>query len=134
MRLVDHQLALALHEVSLVDAEVIERQHTLTRAIVVCGDLAGFEDKQAADAAGLDAATWSRFKSGQTNFPHSRFTHYQQVCQNWLPLQWLARDAGFRLERLETVLERQLREERDRRIKAEDENKLLRDLVQGRAK
>lgn len=110
MKPADAQLELPLHEVALVDVEVVQRQPSLTRAIVVCGDLAGFEDKEAADAAGVDPATWSRIKNGQVNFPQARLTLYQRRCKNWLPLQWQARDAGFGLIRLESVLERQLRE------------------------
>ena len=119
--------------VSLIDDDVVGRQPSLTRAIVVCADIAGFEDKRAASAAGVDPATWSKIKTGQANFPHETFRKYQTKCGNWLPLQWLARDAGFGLTPLESELERQLRIEREARAKVEAENVMLRNLVVGRA-
>lgn len=126
------QMELLLHNVAMVDDQIITRQSSLTRAIVVCADIGGMEDKQAADAAGLDPATWSKIKSGQANFPHSRITQYQQRCGNWLPLQWQARDAGFGLVRLETTLERQLREEREARIRAEEKLAYAESLLTGK--
>lgn len=128
------QLELALHNVALVDDAVITRQPTLTRALIVCADLAGMEEKQAADACELDPSTWSKVKNGSAHFPHSRLTSYQQRCGNWLPLQWLARDAGFRLERLETVLERQLRETQEALAKSEEKRLYAESLLTGRAR
>lgn len=123
-----------LHEVALVDDEIVARQPNLTRAIVVCADLAGMEEKEAAVAAGIDPATWSKVKNGQAHFPHQRIRAYQQRCRNWLPLQWMANDAGFRLVRLETMLERQLREANDALAKERERSAMLADLLQGRAR
>lgn len=119
--------------VALIDDEVVARQPSLTRAIVVCADMAGFEDKRAASAAGVDPATWSKIKSGGANFPQETLKKYQIKCGNWLPLQWTARDCGFSLTHLETELERQLRVEREARAKVEAENVTLKNLLLGRA-
>jgi len=100
----------------MVDEGIVARQPSLQRAIVTTADMAGMEDKQAADACGLDPATWSKVKSGQANFPPTKLRNYQQRCGLWLPLQWLARDCGFGIVKLESALEREnrlLREERD---------------------
>lgn len=118
---------------SLMDEHVVVRQPSLTRAIVVCADIAGFEDKKAASAAGVDPATWSRIKTGQANFPQENYRTFQTKCGNYLPLQWLARECGFELVHLESELERQLRIANDERAKIEAENKLLRSLLVGRA-
>lgn len=117
----------------MIDDEIVAKQPTLTRALVVCADLGGMEDKEAAAAAGIDPATWSKVKSAQANFPHARFRLYQQRCKNWLPLQWMARDAGFRLERLETVLERDLRETKDQLVEERKKSAVLLAALQGRA-
>lgn len=124
---------LELQMASLMDEHVIVRQPSLTRAIIVCADIAGLEDKRAASAAGVDPATWSRIKTGQANFPHENYRTFQMKCGNYLPLQWLARDCGFELVHLESELERQLRVEREERVKIDAENKLLRSLLVGRA-
>lgn len=123
---------LQLHEVALIDDKVVEAQPTLTRALVVAADLGGMEDKEAAAAAGIDPATWSKIKSGQANFPHLKFRTYQQRCQNWLPLQWMARDAGFGLVRLETTLERQLRQAQEQLAEEKRTNAVLMKALQGR--
>jgi hypothetical protein len=119
--------------VALIDDDVVARQPSLTRAIVVCADIAGFEDKRAAAAAGVDPATWSKIKSGLANFPQENWRKYQAKCGNWLPLQWQARDAGFGLVALETELERQLRTEREAKAHLQAENALLKGLLVGRA-
>lgn len=124
---------LELQMASLMDEHVVVRQPSLTRAIVVCADIAGFEDKKAASAAGVDPATWSRIKTGQANFPQENYRTFQTKCGNYLPLQWLARDCGFDLVHMESELERQLRVEREARTAIEAENKLLRGLLVGRA-
>lgn len=113
----------------MADEDIVSRQPTFPKAIVTCADMAGMEDKEAADACGLDPATWSKVKSGQANFPPVRLRNYQQRCGYWLPLQWLARECGFGLVRLESSLEREnriLREERDaERAKREYAESLL---------
>jgi len=119
--------------VALIADDVVARQPSLTRAIVVCADIAGFEDKRAAAAAGVDPATWSKIKSGLAHFPQENFRKFQVKCGNWLPYQWAARDAGFGLVPLETELERQLRVEREARANVEAENKLLKGLLVGTA-
>lgn len=55
--------------VALIEPDVVARQKSLTRALIVCADMAGFEDKRAAQAAGVDSATWSRIKTGGREFP-----------------------------------------------------------------
>lgn len=119
--------------VALIADDVVARQPSLTRAIVVCADIAGFEDKRAAAAAGVDPATWSKIKSGLAHFPQENWRKYQAKCGNWLPLQWAARDAGFGLVALETELERQLRVKSEALANVEAENKLLKGLLVGRA-
>ena len=128
------QLELPLHEVALVDDEIISRQPSFTRALVVCADLAGWEEKQAADAAGIDPSTWSKLKNGTAHFPHERLSTYQRRCGNWLPLQWLARDAGFGLVRLETVLERELRVTKEKLAASEEKRLYAESLLTGRTK
>lgn len=133
MKIIDGQHELPLHRVVQIEDDIVMRQPNITRAIVVCADMAGLEDKQAASAAGLDPASWSKVKSGQAYFPQTRYTGFQQRCGNWLPLQWMARDAGFKLVRLESEMERQARTNLERAEKAEAENALLRNLIQGKA-
>jgi len=125
---------LELHmPVALIEPDVVARQKSFTRALIVCADMAGFEDKRAAQAAGVDSATWSRIKTGNANFPQETLRSFQVKCGNWLPLQWIAMDCGYGLVPLETELERQLRNEREEKAHLQAENALLKGLLVGRA-
>lgn len=119
-----------------VDLTIVRAQPSFTAALMLCQQVSGVEDKELVGPKGIvkEVAQWSRIRVGQHFFPQDRLIPFMDLCGNEAPLFWLADRRGYRLERLESELERQLREEREKRIKAEDENRLLRDLVQGRAK
>jgi hypothetical protein len=119
-----------------VDLTIIRSQPSLTSALMLCQQLSGVEDKELVGPRGIvkDVAQWSRIRGGQHFFPQERLIAFMDVCGNEAPLIWLADRRGYRLERLESELERQLRLEREKNEKLAGENALLRDLVQGRAK
>jgi hypothetical protein len=128
------QLALKLpRQPVTVDVETIRRQPTMTRAIVLASELAGLKnDKDQARAIGLDQTTWSLIKKGERAFPHDGYEEMFDEFGNEVPLIWLADRRGYLLTPKESELEKRLRAEREARVKAEEENKLLRDLIQGR--
>ena len=103
-----------------VDDAQIAAQPTLTGAIILCATLSGKNDKNICDAINIDPATWSKIKSGQSYFPQDKYNVYMDYCGNEVPLLWWVRSRGYGLHHLETELERQLREERERRLKAEE--------------
>lgn len=128
------QLALKLpRQPVTVDVETIRRQPTMTQAIVLASSLAGLKnDKDQARAIGLDQTTWSLIKKGERAFPHDGYEEMFDEFGNEVPLIWLADRRGYLLTPKESELEKRLRAEREARVKAEEENKLLRDLIQGR--
>lgn len=130
------QLSLAAKpEMLPVPDRIIEACPSMTRAIVLCQELSGIEDKQLLGARGIvgDQAQWSRIKSGQHFFPQDKLALYMDACGNEVPLLWLARQRGYELRPLETKTERELRLEREERQRLENENRLLRGLLVGRA-
>ena len=116
-----------------LDMEAVRRQPTMTRAIVLCADLAGFaSEKDFCRQLEIDPAVWARIKGGDANFPHDRFEELFSLCGNDAPLFWLADRRGFVLSPKESELERRLRGERQAREEAEKKVALLTDILKGR--
>lgn len=126
---VDRQMPLALPRKVEVDSAVICRQPSMTRAIVLCAELAGLEnDKDQARAIDVDATTWSLIRDGKRAFPHDKYESMFDEFGNEAPLIWLADRRGYVLTPKESELERRLRQEREVREKVEAENRILRDI------
>lgn len=108
------QLSLTLpRSMQEVDFAAIVRQPSMTRAIVLCADLAGFaNDKDLCRALDIDPAVWARIKSGQASFPHDKWEQLFDEAGNEAPLLWLLHRRGYDLASLrkrETETERLLR-------------------------
>lgn len=115
-----------------LDDTIVRAPKNLLRAFVTAAELGGLEDKQAAAAAGMDPATWSQFKAGDRGIKPLELNGYMDQCGNELPLANWAYQRGYMLVPLESELERRLRIERELREKVEAENKVLREVLQGR--
>jgi hypothetical protein len=129
------QLELSMKpEMLKLDAKMIDAQPTLTKAIVLCQQLSGLDDKELCGPQGVvkDVAQWSRIKSGQHFFPQDKFSLLMDSCENEAPLFWLARRRGYNLVPMENELERQIRKEREGRIEAERKLAYLETIVRGR--
>jgi len=128
---VSAQLSLRLpRQPVAIDTGIVSRQPSMTKAIVLCAELAGLEnDKDQARVLSLDATTWSLIKDGKRAFPHDRYETLMDEFGNEAPLIWLADRRGYVLTPKESELERRLRLERERNERIEAENKLLRGLI-----
>lgn len=122
-------------EMQQLDVAMVAKQPNLTSALVLCQTLAGLEDKELCGKNSIinETATWSRIKNGTNNFPQDNLIRFMDACGNEAPLIWLADRRGYSLVHKETEWERLARIEREARVRAEDENKLLRALLVGRA-
>lgn len=117
-----------------VDLEAVRRQPSMTRALMLCSDLGGFEnDKDFCRHLDLDPSVWTRIKSGDANFPHDRYETLFDACGNETPLIWLADRRGYLLTPKESELERRLRLEKERADGLAKENGLLKGLITGKA-
>lgn len=77
---------------------------------------------------------WTRILNGNgAHFPTDKLEQFMDLVGNEIPLQWLAHRRGKGLVLLLSEAERLLQAEKERASKLEDENRLLRGLVQGRA-
>jgi len=115
-----------------VSIETIMRRKDFLGAINLCIELSGLDDKEIYLELQIDAAQWSRIRKGDAHFPPNKLQSLMTVCGNQVPLIWLARSYGYQLVQIETETQRLLREEQAARAKAEEENRLLRELIQGR--
>lgn len=116
-----------------VDPALVARLPTMTAAIMMCQQIAGLDDKELCRALGIDAAKWSRIKTGQAHFPQERLQKLMDVCGNEVPLIWLALRRGYELKEVEDEWKRQARVEREAKERLQQENALLKSLLVGRA-
>ena len=117
-----------------VDAALVHRQPSLLSAIQLCMQAAGIADKEACISLGIDPAHWSRMSSGTAHFPLHLLGPLMDLCGNEAPLEWLAHSRGYELRPLESETQKALREEVDRSSRLSEENRLLRELLVGRAR
>lgn len=122
-------------EIEEVSISSIAKRPTLLSAVNYCIEVSGLDDKEIAIALGIDAGHFSNIRKGKVgcHFPTNKLDDLMTLCGNEIPLLWQALKRGKGLHMLEGEAERQLRLERERNERLSNENKLLRDLVQGKA-
>lgn len=105
-----------------ISLEIIARKKTLLDAINLCIDLSGLDDKEIGLSLGIDAGHLSNIRKGKAgcNFPLIKLDDLMTLCRNEIPLIWQALKRGKGLHLLEGEAERQLRLEREARLKAEE--------------
>jgi len=117
-----------------VAPDVIVRLPNLLSAINLCIDVSALEDKEIYVALGIDSGHFSNIRKGKpgVHFPTNKLDDLMTLCGNEIPLHWQALKRGKGLVLLETEAERQLRDERQRRIHAEEKVRTLQEAISGR--
>lgn len=117
-----------------VPVEMIARKADLLAAINFCIDVSGLDDKEIQIALDIDAGHFSNIRKGKSgcHFPTNKIDTLMTLCGNEIPLTWQALKRGKGLHLLETEAERQLREERQRRLAAEEKVRVLQEAISGR--
>lgn len=117
-----------------IPEELLTKPRSWRSAIVMTAEISGKDNENAADAMGVKAEIWSRFKTSETaGVNPDRLEAFMDNCGNELLLHNLAYRRGYYLVERETETQRLLRIEREKREEAEAENRLLRNLLTGRA-
>jgi hypothetical protein len=137
-RPVEDQQELALlrkPEVITMPIEIIRSKRTAGAAFTLACDASGLEDKEIAMAfvPPIDAGTFSKMKKGMATLNADLLRDFCRIVENTIYAEWLAFQIGCTLVMIQTEAERVAAEERARREEAERENRLLRQLLQGKA-
>ena len=136
LRVLDGQRELPLaraHQSQPVAMEVIQAQRTFSAALSLAVNVSGLEEKEVYIPLKIDASHWTRIMKGDAHFPVDKLNDLCDLLGNEVPLIWWAHSRGKGLHLLESESARQLRLEQERANKLEEQNRLLRDLLQGRA-
>lgn len=118
----------------VVPAEMIRAKKTKGAAFTLACDASGLDDKEIAGAMNppLDAGTFSRLKSGTNTLDADRVAEFCRVVGNNVYPEWQAYQVGCTLVMIKTEAERRAEEALQKLAQAEAENKLMRQLLQGR--
>lgn len=133
---VDEQSELPLSrraEPNEVPMEMIRRQKSAAGAFALACQSSGLEDKEIYGALGIDAGYFARIRKGEATLQADLLPLFCDLVGNRIYPEWMAYRIGCTLVQIKSESERLLEAERARRIASENENKLLRQLVQGRA-
>lgn len=106
--------------------ELVTKQPSMSRAIALCMQASGLDDKEVYLTLGIDAGHWSRIVKGDAHFPINKLGQLMDVCGNDAPLMWLVI--------LQTEAERRA-EAAEQALAVEREKvRLLTELMQGRGR
>lgn len=102
------QFALPLSNSTGVDDiadAVLANYPTMLKAINVCISVSGLQDEQIADLIGTSNGNFSKYLSGQYNFPPDKLIPLMKLTGNDIPLRWLALKRGMLLKPMQSTLE-----------------------------
>jgi hypothetical protein len=88
--------------------EIIDELPSMTEAIRFAIRKSGLTDKQVYIELGIDSSQWAKIMKGLGYFPHEKFIELMSICDNDIPLKWLASKRGYDLKIRKNVLEEQL--------------------------
>ncbi len=136
LSVVDGQAELALTrcaEPNAVPMEMVRRQKTAASAFALAMQSSGLEDKEVYLALALDAGYFSRIKSGAATLQADLIATFCKIVGNTIYLDWVAYQVGCVLVQIKSEAERRAELAEDRAKLAEAENRLMRQLLAGRA-
>lgn len=112
-----------------VDISIVVAQTSFLSAIKLCIQLAGLDSsKSLYIELGIDKGHWSRIMSGEAHFPVDKLSTLMDLCGNEAPLLWLVHVRGYdprQLHKLESELERELRETQDLLAQEREKNQII---------
>lgn len=105
-----------------VDLSAVAKQTSFSKALILCQNLSGLEDKKFYGPRGIvqSQAQWSRIMgpAAQHNFPQDKLNLFMDIAGNEVPMLWLLHSRGYDLHSL-----------RKKETETEQENRLLRERV-----
>jgi len=128
------ELALAREATAVrVPIEMIRVQKTAAAAFTLACTSSGLEDKEIYLALGIDAGYFSNIKKGKATLQADLVAEFCKLVKNTVYPEWQAYQVGCTLVMIKTEAERRAEEAELRAKAAEAENRLMRQLLAGRA-
>lgn len=116
-----------------VPIEMVRTQKTAAAAFTLACTVSGLEDKEIYLALEIDAGYFSNIKKGKATLQADLHKQFCKLVGNSVYPEWIAYQVGCTLVMIKTEAERRAEIAEARAHAAENENKLMRQLLQGRA-
>jgi hypothetical protein len=116
-----------------VPIELVRAQKSAAAAFSLACAVSGLEDKEVYLALGIDAGYFSNIKKGKATLQADLVGLFCEIVGNTIYPEWQAYQVGCTLVMIKTEAERRAEEAEQRAASLEAENKLMRQLLQGRA-
>ena len=116
-----------------IPLEMVWTKRSQGAAFSLACDTSGLDDKEIYMALGIDAGTFSRMRKGNNTLPGDQLKQFCKIVGNTIYADWLAYQVGSMLVVIQSEAERRANEAERMLDLERRENKLLRDLLQGRA-
>lgn len=115
--------------------EMVRSKKTLGAAFTLACDCSGLEDKEicAAMKPPIDAGYFSRMKKGSATLDGDLIAQFCGVVGNTVVPEWIAYQVNSTLVLIKSEAERRAEAAEARAAEAETENRLMRQLLAGRA-
>lgn len=115
-----------------VPIEMVRAKRSAGAAFTLACDASGLDDKEIYLPLGIDKGYFSRIKSGSATLDAERIGDFCSIVNNTIYPEWIAFQVRCTLVVIKSEAERRAEEAQSRADRAENENKLLRELLQGR--
>lgn len=86
--------------------ETVIAQPSMSKAIALCVQVSGLDDKEVGKSLSIDAGHWTRIMNASGHFPPDKLDPLCDLCGNEAPLQWWANKRGKGLVLLKSEAER----------------------------
>ncbi len=116
-----------------VPIEMIRAKKSAGAAFTLACDASGLDDKEIFLPLGMDKGYFSRIKSGTATLDADKVRDFCLTVGNVIYIRWMAYQTGYALVLIKTEAERRAEEAERRAEEAERENRLMRELLKGRA-
>jgi hypothetical protein len=116
-----------------VPIEMVRAQKSSGAAFTLACSVSGLEDKEIYLSLDIDAGYFSNIKKGKATLQADLLAKFCDAVGNTIYPEWLAYQVGCTLVVIKTEAERRAEAAEARAIAAEAENKLMRQLLQGKA-
>lgn len=113
--------------------EMVRRQKNAAAALCLACQSSGLEDKEIYGALNIDAGYFSRMKKGEATLQADLVAPFCELVNNRIYPEWVAYSLGCTLVQIKSEAERRAELAEQRAAALDAENRLMRQLLQGKA-